>query len=176
MLVGEFGGAVRERPFQADMYIERAVRDITSEFEAGYRTTGVPDIMAGGPVDRIIALENLMGPGGEILDTPARELLEYGAYADYDDMRAAEEMTGQQAMEYLQEFSERARRGAVARPYPEIVVDRPVPLSRAYGEFTDPGFRLTSGRADWDRHPNVFYSPLTERQIMGEPVRDTDPR
>ena len=174
MLVGEFGGAVRERPFQADMYIERAVRDITSEFEGGYRTTGVPDIMAGGPVGRIVALENLMGPGGEILDTPARELLEM-ARADYDAMRAAEEMTGQQAMEYLQEFSERARRGAVARPYPEIVVDRPVPLSRAYGEFTDPGFRLTSGRADWDRHPNVFYSPLTERQIMGEPVRDTDP-
>ena len=63
MLVGEFGGAVRERPFQADMYIERAIREITSEFEGGYRTTGVPDIMAGGPVGRIIALESPYGSG-----------------------------------------------------------------------------------------------------------------
>ena len=174
MLVGEFGGAVRERPFDATRFINRAIRDVASDFAGGYRATGVPESLAGGPIDILKTLEQAMGPGGEILDTPAREILEM-ARVDYDAMRAAEELTGAQAMEYLRGFSERAISGAVARPFPEIVVDRPVPLSRAYGEFTDTGFQLTSGRADYDRHPNVYYSPMTERQLRGQPARDTDP-
>ena len=174
MLIGEFGGAVRERPFDASRFINTAIRDVQSEFEGGYRATGVPDELSGGPVDIILALEGLMGQRGEVLDTPAREVLEM-ARADYDAMRVSAEMTGMDAMEFVRSFAERATRGEVGRPYPEIVVDRPVPLSRAYGEFTDAGLQLMSGRADWDKHPNVFYSPLSEGQVMGDPARDTDP-
>ena len=85
-------------------------------------------------------------------------------------------LRGQDALKYLGERAEAFRTtGELPGQVAEILVPDDLPLSRAYGTFDETGFRLTSGRADFDRHPNVFYSPLTERELRGQPVRDTDP-